>query len=144
MYSQFHLIYNYFVMNILQDIFSTLLRYSVSYDATNDDWQPLYLPLIRTTLFTFFLTVKFSLSFRRSKKLWTSSFTSSKGSPFSSSTLESTDNSSNFDVISSLLDSMGLGDFGAFLGRVFLTFFLLPDPFLGFCSSSAPESSQPL
>ena len=40
---------------------------------------------------------------------------------------------------------MGLGDFGAFLGRaVFLTFFLLPDPFLGFCSSSVPKSLEPV
>ena len=100
-------------------------------------------PLKITTLSTFSLIVKFLLSFQRSKKLYTSSFTPSKGGIFFPlSPLGGSSSSSSFD------SSKNSGDFGAILGCwVFLivlfpgfvaNFFLSlgPDAFLGFCSSS--------
>ena len=96
---------------------------------------------IKTTLSTFFSIVKFLLSFRRSKKLWTSSLTPSKeGIFFPLSSLGGPSSSSSLELINS-------GGFGAFLGcRVFLTFFpafvatffpsLDLNAFLGLCSSS--------
>ena len=83
------------------------------------------------------------------KKLWTSSFTPSKGGIFSPFSSLGNPSSSSSSLESSV--SINSGDFGAFLGcRAFLTFFpafaaafflsLEPDTFLGFYSPSLEHS----
>ena len=52
-----------FVLLPMLDIFSTLLKYSVSYNATYDNSWPSWGRLLETTLSTFFLIVKIFRSF---------------------------------------------------------------------------------
>ena len=123
------------------------LRYSASYNATYDFSWPSLGPPIKTTFSTLFSNAKFLLSFQRSKRFWTSSFTLSKEGIFFSL-------SSWGPLHQACLESINSGDFGAFFScEVFLTFFpafvavffpsLNPDAFLGFCSSSLGSSISP-